>query len=167
VTPRRVRPRFPKEWHVPNDPRLWITWAHATGKLEKEEVYWVSTSGMDGRPHAAPVWGIWKGDRLYFETDPRSVKGKNLLANPRIAAHVQDGLDVVIIEGTAETLARKGAFGALKKDFQKKYDYEPDWSDSGGQVVFEVTPKVIHAWRAPRMHRTLVNFVFDQGRRPR
>jgi Pyridoxamine 5'-phosphate oxidase len=157
--PRRVRPRFPKEWHVPNDPKFWITWSHASGKLAKEEVYWVSTSGKDCRPHAAPVWGIWKLNRLYFETDPKSKKGRNLLANPQIVAHVQDGLDTVIIEGTA-AVANRGDRDALRTDFVRKYDYEPDWSDDGGQVVFMVTPEVVHAWRPPKMHRTLVNFVF-------
>ena len=161
--PRRVRPRFPEEWHVPEDPKLWITWRQASGKLSKEEVYWVSSSSKDGRPHAAPVWGIWKRNRLYFETDPGSVKGRNLLANPRLVAHIQDGMDTVIIEGTAARLTRKVDLRLLLEDFVKKYDYKPDWSAKSGQVVFEVMPETVHAWRAPRMHRTLVNFVFRQG----
>jgi hypothetical protein len=39
--PRRVRPKFPEKWHVPNDPKMWITWRHAYNKLAKEKVYWI------------------------------------------------------------------------------------------------------------------------------
>ena len=158
--PRRVRPRFPKEWRVPNHPKLWITWAHANGKLRDEKVYWVTTSTSKGKPHAAPVWGIWQKDSLYFETDPASVKGRNLNQNPRIVVHVQDGLDTVIVEGTASRERDHKELRALQAAYVRKYDYKPDWSDELAQVVFRVIPRVAHAWRAPRMHRSLVNFLF-------
>jgi nitroimidazol reductase NimA-like FMN-containing flavoprotein (pyridoxamine 5'-phosphate oxidase superfamily) len=158
--PRRARPRFPKERQVPNDPKLWITWEHADDKLSNEEVYWVVTSSKEGKPHSAPAWGIWKDSRFYFETGPKSVKAKNLSVNPLMAFHVQDGLDTVILEGRATRLRKKGDLDKLKEDYRRKYDYAPDWSDESWQVVFEATPSVAHAWRAPKMHRSLVNFVF-------
>jgi nitroimidazol reductase NimA-like FMN-containing flavoprotein (pyridoxamine 5'-phosphate oxidase superfamily) len=158
--PRRVRPKLPEEWHVPNDPKLWITWAHASAKLRKEQVYWVSTSSSAGRPHSAPVWGIWKSDAFYFETAPDSVKGKNLKQNPLAVVHIQDGLDTVIVEGKAGRVKQQKDLGALAADYARKYDYTPDWSDEARQVVFRVTPTIAHAWRAPRMHRSLVNFLF-------
>jgi len=158
--PNRVRPKFPAEWHVPNNPKLWITWADAEEKLRKEEVYWVSTASEEGNPHAAPVWGIWKAGEFFFETGPGSVKGKNLRANPRIVVHVQDGLDTVIVEGTALRETDPAVLGALLKEYARKYDYTPDWSNESAQVVFRVRPRVAHAWRAPKMHSNLVNFVF-------
>ena len=42
----------------------------------------------------------------------------------------------------------------------RKYRYKPDWSDERHQIVFRVKPRIAHAWNAPRMHRSLVNFVF-------
>jgi nitroimidazol reductase NimA-like FMN-containing flavoprotein (pyridoxamine 5'-phosphate oxidase superfamily) len=158
--PRRVRPKLPAEWHVPNDPRKWISWNHANQKLRNEKVYWVSTSSSDGRPHAAPVWGVWKKNILYFETDPHSPKGRNLTNNPRIVFHVQDGMDTVIVEGTTEREKSPGKLRMLNADYVRKYDYKPDWSDEQRQIVFRVKPKIAHAWRAPRMHRSLVNFIF-------
>jgi len=158
--PRRVRPRFPSEWHVPNDPRRWITWARAKAKLTGEEVYWISSSTRQGKPHAAPVWGIWKSDVFYFETAPDSVKGRNLRSNPAVVVHVQDGLDTVIVEGRATREADPTVLRALLKEYDRKYDYRPDWSDGEAQVVFRVQPSVAHAWRAPRMHASLVNFIF-------
>ena len=158
--PRRLRPKFPEEWHVVNDPRLWITWAHANGKMRDERVYWVSTASSMGKPHAAPVWGIWKGNAFYFETDPASVKGRNLRENPRIVVHVGDGLDTVIVEGVASRERDPRVLRPLRADYVRKYDYRPDWADESAQVVYHVEPRLAHAWRAPRMHRSLVNFLF-------
>jgi len=160
IVPRRVRPRFPKEWSVPNDPKLWITWTHANRKLKDEKVYWVSTSSASGKPHAVPVWGIWMGSSFYFETDPASVKGKNLKENPRIVVHIQDGLDTVIVEGRAYRERDPRELKVLRANYLRKYDYEPDWGDEKAQVVFRVGPRRARAWRAPGMHRTLVNFLF-------
>jgi nitroimidazol reductase NimA-like FMN-containing flavoprotein (pyridoxamine 5'-phosphate oxidase superfamily) len=158
--PRRVRPKFPEKWHVPNDPKLWITWEHANDKLARETVYWVSTASHLGRPHAAPVWGIWKQNRFYFETALNSVKGRNLSSNQSVVVHVQDGNDTVILEGTTRREKRTETLNQLRKDYLRKYQYTPDWSNEQEQIVFMVEPKIIHAWKAPRMHRSLVKFIF-------
>lgn len=150
---------MPKEWQK-QDPKNWITWQHANRKLEAEQVYWISTASNRGKPHAAPVWGIWKNSRLYFETDPKSPKGRNLASNARIVFHVQDGMDTVIVEGTAERERNGTKLKTLKADYTRKYKYTPDWSNEKQQIVFRATPRVAHAWRAPRMHRNLVNFIF-------
>jgi nitroimidazol reductase NimA-like FMN-containing flavoprotein (pyridoxamine 5'-phosphate oxidase superfamily) len=158
--PRRVRPKFPKEWHVPNDPKLWITWEHMNDKLAKETVYWISTAGSRGRPHAVPVWGIWTQNSFYFETDPNSVKGRNLSNNGTIVVHVQDGNDTVILEGRARKEKRSEKLNRLKKEYTRKYRYTPDWSNERNQIVFRVEPRIAHAWKALRMHRSLVKFIF-------
>jgi len=158
--PRRIRPKFPEKWHVPNDPKLWITWEHANDKLAGETVYWVSTASRLGRPHAVPVWGVWKQNRFYFETDPKSVKGRNLLNNQQLVVHVQDGNDTVILEGSARREKRTETLNQLRKDYVRKYQYTPDWSNEEDQIVFRVEPRIVHAWKAPRMHRSLVKFIF-------
>jgi beta-lactamase superfamily II metal-dependent hydrolase len=158
--PRRIRPKFPEKWHVPNHPNLWITWEHANDKLAGEMVYWVSTATRLGRPHAVPVWGIWKQNRFYFETDPKSAKGRNLLNNQSLVVHVQDGNDTVILEGSARREKRKETLNQLRKDYVRKYQYTPDWSNEEDQIVFMIEPTIVHAWKAPRMHRSLVKFIF-------
>ncbi len=160
LTPRRVRPNFPEEWHVPNNPKLWISWAHANNKLTREKVYWISTASSDGKPHAAPVWGIWRKNLFYFETDPKSPKGRNLLNNGKLVFHLQDGMDTVIVKASARREKTSIVLDQLRKDYVRKYDYKPDWSNAKKQVVFRVEPKIVHAWRAPRMHRSLVKFIF-------
>jgi hypothetical protein len=145
---------------VPEDQKLWVKWEHAHRKLRDETVYWLATSSLAGKPHAAPVWGIWKAERFYFETGPSSVKGRNLGENPRAMVHVQDGLDTVILDGTVSLEKNPKTLSSLKAEYKRKYDYAPDWSDEATQVVYVLSPKVAHAWKAPRMHRTLVNFLF-------
>ena len=67
----------------------------------------------DGRPHIAPIWyaldrstagpGSPVGD-IVFNTGANSVKGKNLLREPRLALCVDDDrppFTFVIVEGTA------------------------------------------------------------------
>ncbi len=139
--PRRVRPKLPEKWHVPNDPKMWITWGHANNKLAREKVYWVSTASPRGRPHAAPVWGIWKENRFYFETDPNSAKGRNLSNNQRLVVHVQDGMDTVILEGSAQREKRAERLSLLRKDYVRKYRYTPVWSNEASRSFSELSQR--------------------------
>ena len=50
----------------------------------------VATSGPDGQPHVAPVWFVLDGEELVFTTWSDSVKGRNLLRDPRAAVVVDD-----------------------------------------------------------------------------
>ena len=79
-------------------------------------MYWISTASREGRPHAAPIWGVWKRNSFYFETDPGSVKGRNLMENHRVVVHVQDGLDTVILEGTAKREKNPEVLQGLPQD---------------------------------------------------
>jgi len=84
------------------------------------------------------------------------------MSNPSVVVHIQDGLDTVIVEGRAAPETDPVVLRSLLKEYDRKYDYRPDWSDSRAQVVFRVQPRVAHAWKAPRMHANLVNFVFRE-----
>jgi hypothetical protein len=106
------------------------------------------------------VWGLWLDNAFYFETTPSTVKGRNLARNPSIVVHTQDGYDTVILEGTASMEKRPEVLGKLQKGYAAKYDYTPNWSRSDGDSVYRVDPRVVHAWRAPRMHQSIVKFVF-------
>ncbi len=64
----------------------------------------VASVRADGRPHVVPVWFLLDGDSLIFTTGKRSVKGRNLLRDPRIMVCVDDDTmpyAMVAIEGTA------------------------------------------------------------------
>ena len=66
-----------------------------------------STTRKDGRPHVAPVWVDFDGERIVFNTSAESVKGRSLRRDPRISLAFHDDVppfDFVIVEGTAELI---------------------------------------------------------------
>jgi PPOX class probable F420-dependent enzyme len=50
----------------------------------------LATSGPGGQPHVMPVWFVLDGEELVFTTWGDSVKGRNLLQNPRAAVIVDE-----------------------------------------------------------------------------
>ncbi|MGW6456690.1 PPOX class F420-dependent oxidoreductase [Streptomyces sp. NPDC055078] len=77
--------------------RRFVAEGTRTGKL--------STVRADGRPHIAPVWFLLDGDELVFNTAAKSVKGRNLLRDGRVALCVEDDrppFSFVLLEGRAE-----------------------------------------------------------------
>jgi nitroimidazol reductase NimA-like FMN-containing flavoprotein (pyridoxamine 5'-phosphate oxidase superfamily) len=62
----------------------------------------MATIGTDGRPHIVPVWGVLADDDLYLEVGaPSTAKVRHLQRDPRVAVHVDDADDVVIVERRA------------------------------------------------------------------
>ncbi|MGH3692657.1 MAG: PPOX class F420-dependent oxidoreductase [Pseudonocardiaceae bacterium] len=65
----------------------------------------LATVRPDGRPHVAPVWFDLDGDDFVFSTGERSVKGRNLIADPRLSICVDDErppFAFVLVQGKAE-----------------------------------------------------------------
>ena len=50
----------------------------------------VATVMQDGQPHVMPVWFVLDGEQLVFTTGAKSVKGRNLQRDPRIALIIED-----------------------------------------------------------------------------
>ena len=66
-----------------------------TGKL--------ATASPAGKPHVAPVWFVVDGDDLVFTTGEKTVKGRNLRANPQAALTVDVSefpYDFVVVRGS-------------------------------------------------------------------
>ena len=83
----------PEEW------RAFLTEPVRTGKL--------ATVRADGRPHVAPIWFVLDeaDDTIVFTTHAESVKGRTIVAEPRVALCVDDDrppFSFVIVEGTVE-----------------------------------------------------------------
>ena len=79
-----------------------LPWSFARERLERALNYWICTASLDGRPHAAPLWGAWVDDRLFFEGSPATRWGRDVTANPRATLHLESGSEVVIVEGAIE-----------------------------------------------------------------
>jgi PPOX class probable F420-dependent enzyme len=64
----------------------------------------LATVRSDGRPHVAPVWFDLDGNDLIFMTGRDTVKGKNILRDPRVMLSIDDerpAFAFVLIEGVA------------------------------------------------------------------
>lgn len=117
-------------------------WHRVEEVLASARNYWIGTSGMDGRPHAAPVWAVWLDGLLYFSTGKESRKGRNLASNPAVAVHMEGkGGEVVILEGTAKAaddpVVLKPVWGAYNEKYNWKVESYP---------FYVVRPKVIFSF---------------------
>ena len=83
------------------DERVWTFLAALPARTAK-----LATVRADGRPHVAPVWYVLDEDgSLAFNTGQATVKGRNLLRDPRVCLCVEDDrppFSFVTIEGAAE-----------------------------------------------------------------
>jgi hypothetical protein len=98
-------------------------------------------------PHAAPVWGVVLAGTLYFSTDTRSAKGRNLLHNGRVAVHLESGDEVVILEGTVQRFDRTHQVSGLREAYNEKYGFDMATLPSAESVWFAVKPAVALGWR--------------------
>src|SRR3954471_8763711 len=99
--PRPVAPLVDAGYGVPRDGSgaELLPWRTSVDRLERARSYWICTTRADGRPHAAPVWGLWLDDALWFSTGRASLKARNLARDPRLVVHLESGDEVVILEG--------------------------------------------------------------------
>ena len=149
--PHAERPDSPPpSYGVPTDGGSLVPWEHVIERLGHAVAYWLATTGSDGRPHVVPVWGAIVDDDLYLEVGARSTaKVRNLQHEPRVAVHLDDADDVVIVHGTARFIVPTGDLEDLMVDaFRAKYPgYLPEagaWDD--GSLVL-IDPRTVLAWR--------------------
>lgn len=128
-------------------------WPDAVARLERAELFWLTTVRPDRRPHVTPLLAVWQDDALYFCTGPAERKAKNLAANPHVALTtgtntLREGFDLVI-EGEAVRESDEPRLRRLAEAYETKYG--PDWhfdvrdgafygEDDHRAVVFRVTP---------------------------
>ena len=141
-------------------------WGDIERLLTDAQLYWIVTVRVNGRPHAAPLVGVWHAGGFAFCTGAEEQKHRNLDENPQVAVTTgntgangwNSGKDVVV-EGTAVRVTDAETLQSLADAWLDKYG--EDWrfevrgeefvelSDSGGSTtggahVFRVEPvKVI------------------------
>jgi general stress protein 26 len=159
--PEADRPRFHESygiWAADEGAGL-LDWAWATERLEQARTYWVASASAEGRPHAAPVWGLWLDDAFWFSTARGSRKGRNLAANPRAVAHLESGDEVVILEGAVEEIGDRKALDRLALAYGDKYTLEIKFDDPGS-VVYALRPERAFAWRERDYPESATRFTF-------
>ena len=137
---RRTRPFIEDSYGIPEHRSGMLDWDHVVRRVAPSRYYWLSTVSPDGRPHAMPVWGVWLDDYLHFGGGRGTRKAKNLGVNRRVSIHLEDGWDVVIIEGVAEEVH--------DADLQTRLDdvYEEKYGIRHGTPVWRVEPDRVFAW---------------------
>ena len=152
--PKAERPKFPSSYGIAESSEGQLDWSWAVERLSASRNYWIVTADANGRPHAAPVWGLWFDEALVFGTSPESRKAKNLIRDPRVVVHLESGDEVVILEGKIER-------GPIDDDiadiYKEKYDFRPEPADGW----FWLRPSSALAWTESEYPKTATRFSFD------
>jgi hypothetical protein len=142
---------MPNGYGVPKTAQGTLPWSFVDERMAEAKNYWIVTVRPDGRPHAMPVWGAWIDDKLYIEGSLETVRHRNIASNPNVVAHLENGTEVVILEGKALAVDRpERALGErLSQQMKAKYGDSgyspgPDAWDAGGLYV--IHPKKVFAW---------------------
>jgi PPOX class probable F420-dependent enzyme len=129
-----------------------LSWPEVAARLATARNYWLCTTMPSGAPHAAPVWGVVAGGTLYLYSERRTVKARNLAADPRVVVHLESGDNVVIVRGTAEDLGTPAQVPEVVAALAAKYtgdgdqQYLPD-ADPDFDVLYALRPQSAMIWR--------------------
>jgi hypothetical protein len=98
------------------------------------------------------VWGVVIDDVLYLYSERRTLKSRNLAADPRVLVHLENAEDVVIVRGTAEDIGTPAEVPAVVAGLSAKYTGEEDKqylpaADPDFDVVYAIRPQSAKMWR--------------------
>jgi general stress protein 26 len=130
---------------MPTGTKGLLPWKWAEDRLRTSHNYYVMTVRPDATAHAMPVWGIWVDGRFYFSTGAKSVKARNLAANPSCIVCTENSAEAVVVEGTASALDASARIAELSPHYTKKY--KGFTLDPKMGPIFEVRPKVAFGLR--------------------
>lgn len=140
-----------------------LPWSWAEERLVGARNYWVATVREHGPPHCRPIWGAWLDTGFWFSTG--GLARHNLAVNDRISVHLEDGMEVVIVEGTAVAVADRAALRLMCDIYTAKYDYPIEPTDEGvadnegnAGPAFRVIPQVVFGWANEMSSPTRWNF---------
>jgi general stress protein 26 len=140
-------------------------WSDIDRRLTDAQLYWIVTVRRDGRPHAAPLCGVWRDGAFHFCTGDAEQKMRNLEHDPHVVVTAGPlGADgwrrgkEISVEGVAERVEDEALLQALTEEWRTKYD--GDWifeardgrffevshqgdGSGDGAVVFRVPPSKV------------------------
>lgn len=120
-----------------------LPWAWATERLSRVRNYWIATTRPAGQPHSRPVWGVWLDTAFYFSTV--SLAAQNLAVQPAITVHLENGSEVVIIEGVAKQVTDVSLLGQVVDLYNRKYHWNLD-PNHLADPFYVVHPQVAFGW---------------------
>ncbi len=158
-TPRR--PIVPAGYGIAATPPTSADWSAIAAKIAASRNYWIASTRADGRPHAMPVWGVVVDGALFFSTDPKSMKGRNLAARPAVVVHLESGDDVVVLEGDAVPVTDSVILARYADAYEAKYNFRPDPADPDG-ITLTLRPSACHTWLESDFVNSAVRWTFPR-----
>ncbi|MFJ4781780.1 pyridoxamine 5'-phosphate oxidase family protein [Streptomyces sp. NPDC088794] len=116
-------------------------------RLEHDEDVWVATAAPDGgAPYLVPLSFRWDGSTLLLATPAASPTGRNLAATGVTRLGIGPTRDVVMIEGTVETVTPVDLSEQEGDLFAAKTGFDPRRLATS-YLYFRVFPRRVQAWR--------------------
>ena len=168
-TPKISRPKLPKGYA--DTPVSFVDWEWVAEQLTESKNYWLcsvrppSSGAQGGRPHVVPRWGVFIDNKFYYDGSPETRHAQNIMKNPNVSLHLENGDRVVMMEGISEPaekptpeFANLLAEAIGKKYGEDGYTPEPDQWDEGGLYIF--TPRQCIAWKV--FYDDPTKFIFEE-----
>ncbi|MEV4540157.1 pyridoxamine 5'-phosphate oxidase family protein [Micromonospora echinaurantiaca] len=108
-------------------------------RLARELNVWLCTLRRDGSPHVTPVWFVHADGTWWIGCDGRSVKARNVTADPRVSLALEDGTAPAVAEGVAHV--RRDFPTEVVEAFASKYggwDVRQQVVKEGDRVLLEI-----------------------------
>ncbi|MEU0220956.1 pyridoxamine 5'-phosphate oxidase family protein [Streptomyces sp. NPDC006265] len=116
-------------------------------RLDHDVDAWVATAdGASGTPYLVPLSFLWNGSYLLFATLASSPTGRNLAACGRARVGIGPTRDVVLVEGTVETVQPGELTEQDAELFAAKTGFDPRRLATP-YLYFRVVPQRVQAWR--------------------
>ncbi|MGV9307286.1 MULTISPECIES: pyridoxamine 5'-phosphate oxidase family protein [unclassified Nonomuraea] len=115
-------------------------------RLENDVDAWVATADQEGGPYLMPLSFLWDGASLLLSTAAGNPTARNLVASGTARLALGHTRDVVLIEGSVETLEQAEISPELGDAFAVKTGFDPRRL-RGRYLYFRVRPRQVQAWR--------------------
>ncbi|MEU0192538.1 pyridoxamine 5'-phosphate oxidase family protein [Streptomyces afghaniensis] len=116
-------------------------------RLEHDVDAWVATTGSaSGTPYLVPLSFLWNGSYLLFATPASSPTGRNLAATGRARVGIGPTRDVVLVDGSVETVQPADLTEQDAELFAAKTGFDPRRLATP-YLYFRVVPQRVQAWR--------------------
>jgi hypothetical protein len=113
---------------------------------------WLTTINDDGRPHVTAVGALWVDGAFWFQTNPRTRKGRNVARDPRcsVALSVRDA--DVVVEGDATQVTDPADIARIAQAWADDgWPAEPDESGTGITAPFNAPSQGPPPWNVYRI----------------
>lgn len=119
--------------------------ADALARLRTDVDLWVASADAEGNAYLVPLSFVWDGEALTLSTPRASRTAQNLMRAESARVALGSTRDVVIVEGTVETVTI-GTDPVLEDAHAAATGFDPR-QEAEEYVYLRIRPREIQAWR--------------------